>query len=126
MTLLCYTQIDDKREFGLRVISVSGKAQYMTRVYFVRHAQPEHSWADDRTRPLTHEGLIDALKVSDFIKLRNVDNFYCSPCVRSIQTIENSAKTHGREMIINERLKERESGPDGNNHEMYHKRWGDK
>lgn len=23
----------------------------MTKVYFVRHAQPEHNWEDDRTRP---------------------------------------------------------------------------
>ena len=28
----------------------------MTRVYFVRHAQPEHEWEEDRTRPLTEEG----------------------------------------------------------------------
>ena len=27
----------------------------MTRVYFVRHAQPEHDWEEDRTRPLTEE-----------------------------------------------------------------------
>ena len=25
----------------------------MTRVYFVRHAQPEHDWEENRTRPLT-------------------------------------------------------------------------
>ena len=28
----------------------------MTRVYFVRHAQPEHDWKEDRTRPLTEKG----------------------------------------------------------------------
>ncbi len=28
----------------------------MTRVYFVRHAQPEHDWEEDRTRPLTKKG----------------------------------------------------------------------
>ena len=31
----------------------------MTRVYFVRHAQPKFSWADDLTRPLTEEGMQD-------------------------------------------------------------------
>lgn len=30
-----------------------------TKVYFVRHAQPEHMWEDDRTRPLTEEGEAD-------------------------------------------------------------------
>ena len=28
----------------------------MTSMYFVRHAQPEHDWKEDRTRPLTEEG----------------------------------------------------------------------
>lgn len=28
----------------------------MTKVYFVRHAQPDFGWEDDRTRPLTAEG----------------------------------------------------------------------
>ena len=28
----------------------------MTSVYFVRHAQPDISWEDDRTRPLTPTG----------------------------------------------------------------------
>ena len=28
----------------------------MTRVFFVRHAQPEHAWEDDRTRPLAKDG----------------------------------------------------------------------
>lgn len=31
----------------------------MTRVYFVSHAQPEHDWEEDRTRPLTEEGKKD-------------------------------------------------------------------
>ena len=32
----------------------------MTKVYFVRHAQPEHDWEEDRTRPLTEEGKKDS------------------------------------------------------------------
>lgn len=28
----------------------------MTKIYFVRHAQPEYAWEDDQTRPLTEEG----------------------------------------------------------------------
>ena len=31
----------------------------MTKVFFVRHAEPEHSWKEDRTRPLTQEGKND-------------------------------------------------------------------
>lgn len=33
----------------------------MTRVYFVRHAQPEHEWEEDRTRPLMEEGKKDSV-----------------------------------------------------------------
>lgn len=28
----------------------------MIKIFFVRHAQPEHGWEDDRSRPLTLEG----------------------------------------------------------------------
>lgn len=40
----------------------------MTRVYFVRHAQPEHDWEEDRTRPLTEEGKKDSAIVLEFLK----------------------------------------------------------
>lgn len=32
----------------------------MTRVYFVRHAQPDNNWKEDRTRPLIEEGKRDS------------------------------------------------------------------
>lgn len=38
----------------------------MTRVYFVCHAQPEHDWKEDRTRPLTEEGKKDSAIVLNF------------------------------------------------------------
>ena len=40
----------------------------MTRVYFVRHAQPELDWKEDRTRPLTEEGKKDSAIVLEFLK----------------------------------------------------------
>ena len=51
----------------------------MTRVYFVRHAQPEHDWEEDRTRPLTGEGKKDSAIVLEFLKDKKIDAFYCSP-----------------------------------------------
>lgn len=51
----------------------------MTRVYFVRHAQPEHDWKEGRTRPLTEEGKKDSAIVLDFFKDKKIDAFYCSP-----------------------------------------------
>lgn len=51
----------------------------MTKVYFVCHAQPEHNWQEDRTRPLTEEGKKDSAVVLEFLKDKKIDAFYCSP-----------------------------------------------
>jgi len=97
----------------------------MTRVYFVRHAQPEHDWEDDRTRPLTEEGKKDSAIVLGFLKDKKIDAFYCSPYKRSVETIAEAADFFTKEIITDERLREREKGPDGNNHGMFRKRWAD-
>ena len=97
----------------------------MTRVYFVRHAQPQHDWKEDRTRPLTDEGKEDSKAVIEFLKDKAVDVFYCSPYQRSIDTIKETAVFFGKEIITDERLREREKGPNGNNHGMFQKRWAD-
>ena len=62
----------------------------MTRVYFVRHAQPEHDWKEDKTRPLTEEGKKDSAIVLEFLKDKKIDAFYCSPYKRSMDTIAGS------------------------------------
>lgn len=97
----------------------------MTKVYFVRHAQPEHAWKEDRTRPLTKEGKEDSGIVLEFLKDKEIDVFYCSPYKRSIDTIADTAEYFGKEIIINEDLREREKGQAGNDHGMFQKRWAD-
>jgi 2,3-bisphosphoglycerate-dependent phosphoglycerate mutase len=89
----------------------------MTKVYFVRHAQPDYAWKDDRTMPLTVEGREDSRKVLEFLPDKKIDSFYCSPYKRSMDTIE--------EIITDERLRERESGRNGNHHGMFRRRWED-
>lgn len=95
----------------------------MTKVYFVRHAQPKHDHADDRSRPLTTEGFADAEIVLETLKDKEIDVFYCSPYQRSMSTIQETADYYGMEIHTDERLREREKGPDGNNHGMFRKRW---
>ena len=97
----------------------------MTKIYFVRHAQPEHAWEDDRTRPLTEEGKSDSAIVLDFLNDKKIDVFYSSPYMRSVDTIADAATLFGKEIITDERLREREKGADGNNHGMFQKRWAD-
>lgn len=98
----------------------------MTKVFFVRHAQPEHMWDDDRTRPLTDDGLNDTAKVLEFFRPTRIDCFYSSPYKRSIQTIASTAVYFDKEILIDERLREREKGFDGNSRGMFQKRWSDK
>ena len=97
----------------------------MTKIYFVRHAQPEHAWEDDRTRPLTGEGRKDSAIVFEFLKDKHIDAFYSSPYKRSMDTIADSADFFGKDIITDEDLREREKGENGNNHGMFHKRWAD-
>ena len=97
----------------------------MTKIYFVRHAQPEHVWEDDRTRPLTREGKKDSAIVFEFLKDKHVDAFYSSPYKRSIDTIADSANFFGKDIITDEDLREREKGENGNNQGMFRKRWDD-
>ncbi len=97
----------------------------MTKLYFVRHAQPEHSWKDDRTRPLTAEGKADSAMVLDYFKDKEIDSFYCSPYKRSIDTISETAHYFSKEIITDERLREREKGQNGNAQGMFQKRWAD-
>jgi len=104
----------------------------MTRIYFVRHAQPVHSHADDRTRPLTDEGLRDTQLVLDTLKDMQIDAFYCSPYKRSLDTIASTAEYFSMQITTDERLRERQSGKKGNGgvgvsfKDMINKRWSDK
>ena len=97
----------------------------MTKIYFVRHAQPEFSHREDLTRPLTEEGKKDSEKVTEFFKDKNIDMFYCSPYKRSMDTIKDAAMVHKKDIITDVRLREREKGPNGNNYGMFQKRWTD-
>jgi hypothetical protein len=97
----------------------------MTKIYFVRHAQPEHAWEDDRTRPLTGEGKKDSAIVFEFLKDKHIDAFYSSPYKRSMDTIADSADFFGKDIITDEDLREREKGENGNNQGMFRKRWDD-
>jgi len=98
----------------------------MTHLYFVRHAQPEFEHEDDRTRPLTKEGMEDRKVVLEVLKDKEIDVFYCSPYQRSISTIQEAADYYKLDIHTDERLRERKKGRIGNTHELIRKRWADK
>ena len=97
----------------------------MTRVFFVRHAQPRTGWPEDATRPLSENGLKDRAVVLDALRNVPVDAFYCSPYRRSLQTIEPAAACFGLPIRTDARFRERESGPRGNNLDLFRRRWAD-
>jgi len=97
----------------------------MTEVYFVRHAEPVHSWKEDRTRPLSEEGEEDSKKVTGFLKNIPVDVFISSPYKRSMDTILGSASLAEIKIITDERLRERQQGSGYKNHDMIRMRWDD-
>ena len=82
----------------------------MTKVYFVRHAQPVHSDPDDRNRPLTPEGRQDAALVLETLRDRGIECFYCSPYRRSLDTIRSAADFYGPPIHTDERLREWDYG----------------
>lgn len=82
----------------------------MTSVYFVRHAQPDITVHDDRTRPLTAEGLRDSITVADLLQGRNIDLLMSSPYKRSMDTIGELSKRLGLEIHTDENFRERNAG----------------
>jgi len=82
----------------------------LTGIFFVRHAQPDESWEDDRTRPLTALGMEDRLKVTGILENLRIDIFYSSPYKRSIDTISDYADKYNAPIVIDERFRERKRG----------------
>jgi len=74
---------------------------------------------------LTEEGLEDSIKVAEILKDKQIDVFISSPYRRSYDSIKKAAESYGMEIQTDERLHERKAGKDGNNHEMFKKRWAD-
>lgn len=97
----------------------------MTSIYFVRHAQPDFSWSDDRSRPLTAEGFRDSERVCETLRKIRLDYAVSSPYRRSIDTIRHCAAQHQLVIHTDDRFRERQSGPGGNTRPLFQKRWSD-
>jgi len=96
----------------------------MTRIYFIRHAQPDENWKDDRTRPLTPIGLNDRQAVTNLFANIRIDKFISSPYKRSLDTISECANYFNMEITTDERLRERKSGIKTTEN-LLEKRWND-
>lgn len=82
----------------------------MTTVYFIRHAQSDRFHHDDRTRPLTAEGLSDTHKAADALKNVGIQHVISSPYKRTVQTVQSLSDETGIEIEMCEMLRERNAG----------------
>lgn len=80
-----------------------------TKIIFVRHAKAQYG-EDDRTRPLTEEGLRNRAIVVETLKGRQIDSFLSSPYKRSKDTIQTAADFFGMQIETDERFRERKVG----------------
>lgn len=63
----------------------------MTRVFFVRHAEPNYDNHDDMLRELSPKGMEDRKKVTHFLSDKNIDVVLSSPFKRAVDTVKDFA-----------------------------------
>lgn len=78
----------------------------MTTIYLVRHAESPKTDLSERTRGLTDAGQLAAKRVTRFLTTEKIDLFYSSPYQRSLLTIEGAALYFGKDIQIDEDLRE--------------------
>ncbi|MDR0267212.1 histidine phosphatase family protein [Paenibacillus sp.] len=77
-----------------------------TFIYMVRHGESPKTEGNERTRALTDKGMQDAKIIAELLKDEGIDVFISSPYQRAILTIEESARSAGKEVLVFEDLKE--------------------
>ncbi len=86
----------------------------MLKVLLIRHAdpvKPSALHANEYTRPLTSEGVQDALKLVEDLKNLEINAAYSSPYLRAIQTIEPLTQARDLKIQTIEDLREHALAP---------------
>ncbi len=79
----------------------------MTRVYFVRHAEPNYDNHDDLLRELSPRGMEDRKLVTAFLSDKDIDVVLSSPFKRAIDTVADFAEKKGLSIEKIENFRER-------------------
>ncbi|MBE9914918.1 histidine phosphatase family protein [Paenibacillus donghaensis] len=77
-----------------------------TVIYMVRHGESPKAEGNERTRALTDKGMQDAKIITELLKDEGIDTFISSPYRRAVLTIEEAARSAGKEVLVIENLKE--------------------
>ena len=67
----------------------------MTKVYFVRHAEPNYENHDDMLRELSARGMEDRKRVTAFLSDKQIDVVLSSPFKRAVDTVKDFADSKG-------------------------------
>lgn len=77
-----------------------------TNIYFARHAHSTYT-PDELNRSLSEKGFKDAERVTKLLSRENITHVISSPYKRALQTVEDTAKLSGLDIIIDEGFRER-------------------
>ena len=84
----------------------------MTYVYFIRHAESDTSIRDGRVRPLTPNGLLKCVLVTEYLQDKKIDIVLSSPFKRAVDTVSDFAEKNGFRVKIIEDFREQRSSSD--------------
>lgn len=79
----------------------------MTKIFYVRHAEPNYHNHDDATRELSPKGMLDRKLVTQFLLDKEIDIAVSSPFKRAIDTIQEFTDLADLEIEIIEEFRER-------------------
>lgn len=79
----------------------------MTKVYFVRHAEPNYNNRDDMSRELSAKGMVDRKLVTWFLSDKNIEVVLSSPFKRAFDTVAHFANSKGLSIEIIDEFRER-------------------
>ena len=81
----------------------------MTKVYFVRHAEPDLSYHDEM-RPLSEKGMKDRERVTEFLSDKDISAVLSSPYRRAVDTVADFAENYSHHIVTVPGLRERAVG----------------
>ena len=72
----------------------------MTKVYFVRHAEPDYNNHEDALRELSPKGMEYRKLVTKFLMDKDIDVVLSSPYKRAVDTVRDFADSHNFKIEI--------------------------
>lgn len=96
----------------LCVIIVNRKFKQMTKIFFIRHAQPNYDNHNDLLRELSAKGMSDRKLVTAFLEDKKIDAVLSSPYKRAVDTVGDFADKYGFKIETEEDFRERKIDSD--------------